>query len=117
LQRKILVRKSYADYPASKDRPAFRHDDLTIVYQQPGTDRLHAVYFDNEGHVIEYAVDVSGDRSTVQFLSELAPSSPRFRLIYRRTGDETVAIKFEISPPGKPDSFSTYLEARARRKP
>lgn len=116
LQRKVLVRKSYAEYPATKDRPAFRHDDLTIVYQQPGTDRLRAVYFDSEGHVIEYAVDISGDRGTVQFLSEPAASSPRFRLTYRRTGDETVAIKFEIAPPGKPDSFSTYIEAGARRK-
>jgi hypothetical protein len=117
LQQKILVRKNHAEYPATKDRPAFRHDDLTIVYQQPGTDRLRALYFDNEGHVIEYAVEASGDRSTVQFLSEPAPSTPRYRLTYRRTGDETVAIKFEISAPGKPDSFSTYIEAGARRKP
>ena len=117
LQRKILVRKSCAEYPATKDRPAFRHDDLTIVYQQPGTDRLRAVYFDNEGHVIEYAVEVSGDTNTVRFVSEPAASSPRYRLTYRLTGDETVAIQFEISPPGKPDSFSTYLEASARRKP
>jgi hypothetical protein len=117
LQQKILVRKNHAEYPATKDRPAFRHDDLTIVYQQPGTDRLRAVYFDDEGHVIEYAVEVSGDRSTVRFVSEPAASNPRYRLTYRRTGDATVAIQFEISPPGKPDSFSTYIEAGARRKP
>jgi len=35
LQRQILVRKSRAEYPATKDRPAFAHDDLTIVYPQP----------------------------------------------------------------------------------
>lgn len=117
LQQRILVRKNRAEYPATRNRPAFSRDDLAIVYQQPGTDRLRAVYFDNEGHVIEYAVEVSGDRSTVQFLSEPAASNPRYRLTYRRTGNETVAIKFEISPPGKPDSFSTYIEASARRKP
>jgi hypothetical protein len=117
LEQKILVRKNRAEYPTTKDRPAFRHDDLTIVYQQPGAERLRAIYFDNEGHVIDYAVEVSGDRSTVQFVSEPSTSNPRYRLTYRRTGDETVAIKFEISPPGKADSFSTYIEASARRKP
>jgi hypothetical protein len=116
LQRRILVRKSRAEYPATKDRPAFVHDDLTIVYPQPGTDRLRAIYFDNEGHVVNYSVEISGDRSTVQFLSDPSVSGPRFRLTYRRTGEDTLGIQFEISPPGQPDSFSTYIQAAARRK-
>ena len=34
LHGKILVRKSRAEYPATKDRPAFEHDDLMIVYRE-----------------------------------------------------------------------------------
>src|SRR5579871_5836654 len=32
LQNKILVRKNWADYAATKDRPAASHNDLMIVY-------------------------------------------------------------------------------------
>ncbi len=88
LQQKILVRNSHADYPATKDRPAFSHQDLMIVYQQPDTLLPRAVYFDNEGHVINYAVSVSPDAKSIAFLSELAPSSPRYRLTYILTGRE-----------------------------
>jgi hypothetical protein len=116
LGQNILVRNSRADYPATKDRPAFSHADLMIVYREPAGNRLRAIYFDNEGHVINYAVEPSKDGSTVQFLSDVLPSSPRYRLTYRKTGPDTVTLKFEIAPPGKPEAFSTYIEARARRK-
>jgi hypothetical protein len=116
LQRQILVRKSRAEYPATKDRPAFANDDLTILYPQPGTGLLRAIYFDNEGHVVNYTVEVSGDRSTVQFVSDPSVSGPRFRLTYRRTGEDSLAIQFEISKPGQPDSFAPYIQAGARRK-
>lgn len=36
LQNTVLVRKNFANYPATKDRPAFTHDDLMIVYQEAG---------------------------------------------------------------------------------
>ncbi len=116
LQRNVLVRKSRAEYPATKDHPAFVHDDLTIVYPQPGTGRLRAIYFDNEGHVVNYSVEVSGDRGTVQFVSDPSASGPRFRLTYQRTGEDTLGIQFEISPSGQPDSFAPYIQAAARRK-
>jgi hypothetical protein len=88
-----------------------------ILYPQPGTGLLRAIYFDNEGHVVNYSVEVSADRSTVQFVSVPSVSGPRFRLTYRRTGEDTLGIQFEISPSGQPDSFSTYIQAAARRKP
>lgn len=116
LQNHILVRKSYADYPATKDRPAFRHDDLIVVYKDSESSPARAVYFDSEGHVIHYSVTVSTDHKTIEFLSEASPSSPRYRLTYFMTGGDALSLKFEIAPPGKPDSFSTYLEAKAKRK-
>jgi hypothetical protein len=115
LQEKILVRKNRAQYPATKDRPAYSHSDLMIIYPQPGGDKLRGMYFDNEGHVIDYAVEPSADRNTVQFRSEASPSSPGFRLTYKKTGADTLTLQFEIAPPGKPDAFSAYIEATARR--
>jgi len=116
LQNRILVRKNYAAYPATKDRPAFTHDDLTVIYRESDNAPLKAIYFDSEGHVIHYSVTASADQKRIEFVSDVLASSPRFRLTYVMTGSDTVTIKFEIAPPGKPDSFSTYIEAKAKRK-
>ncbi|MGD0007033.1 MAG: hypothetical protein ABSE93_00605 [Terriglobia bacterium] len=116
LQNRILVRKNYAAYPPTKDRPGFRHDDLMVVYRESDNASPRALYFDSEGHVIHYSITASSDKKTIEFLSEVLPSSPRYRLTYVRTGSDTLTLKFEIAPPGKPDSFSTYIEAKAKRK-
>jgi len=116
LQNRILVRKSYAAYPPTKDRPASRHDDLTVIYKETDSGPLRAIYFDNEGHVINYSITISPDRKTIEFVSDMLPSSPRFRLTYVKTSSDALSLRFEIAPPGKPDSFSTYIEAKAKRK-
>jgi hypothetical protein len=54
LQKAVLVRKNHAEYPAQQGRPAAVHDDLTVISVEG--DRLRADYWDNEGHVIRYAV-------------------------------------------------------------
>ncbi len=106
----ILMRKNVSRYPATKDQPAYSHTDLLIV-----DSTLHAVYFDDEGHTIHYLVEPLPDGKGAQFLSDAAPSQPRYRLTYRKLGDDRVAIRFEIAPPGKPEGFSTYIDATARR--
>jgi hypothetical protein len=116
LQQKVLVRKSHADYPTTKDHPAFSHQDLILVYQEPDTRQPKAVYFDNEGHVINYVVTVSPDANSIVFLSELKPSTPRYRLTYIMTSKDRVEMAFEIAPADKPDSFKTYIKAGARRQ-
>jgi hypothetical protein len=108
---KILIRKNRADYPAAKDRPAFSHTDLMIVYKEDGESNLRAIYFDTEDHVIHYNVEPSRDGASVQFLSK------NYRLTYRKTAADTIAIKFEISPPDHPAVFKTYIEATARKHP
>jgi hypothetical protein len=117
LQDKVLVRRSHADYPATKDRPAFTHEDLMIVY--PGTDSAHAkaVYFDSEGHVIHYNAELSPDQKLLTFLSDAAQPGPRFRLIYSRLSPHSMGIKFEIAPPDKPDAFNVYLTGIVERAP
>jgi hypothetical protein len=112
LQGKILVRKNFAEYPAASGRPAFRHDDLMIVYRDEATHGLRATYFDSEEHVIPYTVKAS--EGGVIFVSEGAPSSTRFRMTYTSTGKDTLKIKFEIAAPGK--EFAPYIEAAAHRE-
>jgi len=114
LQNTILVRKNLAEYPATADRPAMRHDDLMIIYQEKGS--TLAAYFDNEGHVIRYAASVSPDGTTWTFLSEALTGEPRFRLIYTKETENTVRLDFDIAPPGKPEAFSSYIQSRLRRK-
>jgi hypothetical protein len=109
LDDRVLVRTNYANYPATSDRPAFRHDDLMITY--PEGDGLKAIYFDNEGHVIHYKVSTTADAAI--FVSE-GPGSG-FRLTYRLTDKDHLGIKFEIAPPDKPGEFKTYIDARAKR--
>lgn len=114
LQNRVLMRRNYAKYPATKDRPAFSHDDIIVIYQEEGATR--GDYFDNEGHVIHYTVSFSKDSSSVTFLSDVVKSAPRYRLTYRKSGEGLVTIAFEIAPPGKPDVFSRYIEASAKKK-
>ncbi len=116
LQKKVLVRKNRADFPAAGGRPAFSHEDLMVIYQGEPGGPGKAIYFDSEGHVINYAASVSDDKRTLTFLSEAAAAVPRFRLTYTKEKEDTVHIKFEIAPPGKPDEFKTYVEGGARRK-
>jgi hypothetical protein len=114
LQGKVLVRKNRTDFPATSGRPAFSHEDLMIVY--PGEGKPRAIYFDSEGHVINYVASFSADKRTLTFISDATPSTPRFRLSYTHGEGGTLRIKFEIAAPGKPDEFKTYLEGAARRE-
>ena len=108
LDKKIAVRKNHAGLKAGV------HDDLMIAFPGPAGKGLRAIYWDNEGHVINYAIESLPDG--VRFLSDASAPGPRFRLTYRKTGEKTVSIEFDIAPPGKPDAFAPYIKASARRK-
>ncbi len=114
LQQRILVRKNFADYPATPTHPAFSHTDLMIIYSENDTTR--AVYFDNEGHVIHYTITLSPDSGQFVFLSDTQPAAPRFRFTYTKITVGRVKIRFDIAPPGEPGAFAPYLTATARRK-
>jgi hypothetical protein len=100
LQRKVMIRKNYAVYPT------FRHDDLMVMYLDPESKAVKAIYFDNEGHVIHYTVEPGAD--SVKFVSE------QYRMTYRKTGDDKLSLDFDMAPPGKP--FANYIHATLRKK-
>jgi hypothetical protein len=119
VQGRVLLRRSFAEYPAAGGKPAARHDDLMVVYHGE-TGELRAIYFDSEGHVIRYAgIETAG---AVVFVSDGKPDEIRYRLTYTATGIATgtatgkdnLKLQFEIAAPGK--EFATYLEASARRQ-
>jgi hypothetical protein len=115
LQGRALVRRSFAEFPATKDRPAFRHDDLTIVYQGEAGSAPRATYYDSEGHVIEYTVSVSSGGSRIEWLSAARPAEPRFRFTYVFTSPTAMKVRFEIAPPGQPDNFTTHVEGSVHK--
>jgi hypothetical protein len=115
LQRRVLVRRSHTEYPATVNRSAFAHDDLMVIYADE-QQLFRADYYDNEGHVIRYAIEFSSDGNSCTFVSHPLASQPRFRLTYNKLMNDQVTIKFEIAPPGQPDSFKMYVEGTAKRK-
>ncbi len=113
LDHRVLSRRGWNDSPATAGRPASSHKDIMTIYHDNG--RAHAVYFDNEGHVIHYRAAISPDGRSITFLSEPTASAPGFRLVYHKETDDLVKIAFAIAPPGKPNGFKIYLEGSAER--
>ncbi len=109
----VLVRRSHAEYPATKDHPAFTHEDLMVVYREGGA--IKALYDDSEGHVIHYNVSISPDDKRIVFLSEPG-GGPQFRLSYGDPGGGAATVLFEIAPADKPGQFAKYVEATVHRK-
>jgi hypothetical protein len=105
---RILVRRNDTTTPEGL------HQDLMIVYPS-GPGSFRAIYFDSEGHVINYAVSTSDFPAGAVFLSDELAGVPRFRLSYRLNADGTLAVAFEMAPPGGSE-FSGYLQGVASRR-
>jgi hypothetical protein len=111
LDKNIIVRKSHSEYPAANGKPAIIHDDLMIVYPESGGNSCKAVYFDNEGHKIDYQVTYA--EKQIVLTSDKSDNMPVFRLTYSLLGDGLVETKFEMSQDGK--KFITYIEGKSKR--
>jgi hypothetical protein len=114
LQDRVMIRKSYAEYPATEKAPASRHDDLMIIYAGDNG-AIGAEYYDSEGHVIRYSVAVKAP-GEVSFASDALPGTPRFRLSYKLGTDGILRGEFAIAPPGSPETFASYLAWESRKE-
>jgi len=103
---KVLVRHNVDDSARG------HHEDLMIVFHGPAG--LRAAYFDNEGHVIDYAVTATPGH--VELLSDPIAGAPRFRLTYDLHGPDELAIDFAIAPPGSTE-LHHYAGATVHRVP
>jgi hypothetical protein len=113
LDGRVLSRRDYSEYRATSTRPAFRHEGVMLIAPAPGNGFL-AHSYDNEGHVIDYAI-VAND-SGIVFTSRAVSAEPQFRLTYRVTGDKC-AVQFEIAAPDQPGVFHSYVAGGLHRVP
>jgi hypothetical protein len=112
LQERVLVRTNHATLAAG----ARAHDDLMVIYPGKTDDQAQAIYWDNEGHVIEYTAQWAADGNTLTFLSKPG-AGPQFRLLYKLHGPDMLEVSFEIAPPGQPGAFKPYTSGRVKRVP
>ena len=110
LDRNIIVRKSHSEYTAGDFKRKTIRDDLMIIYPERGNPDK-AIYFDNEGHTINYNIEYPD--SSIVLTSVLIPQTPVFRIIYTRLGSEAVYTKFQMSRDG--ESFMTYVEGISKK--
>lgn len=111
LDNNIIIRKSHSEYPATDKKPKTIHDDLMIIYKHNTDFPSKANYFDNEGHVIYYQIEYNN--SDIILTSTKTGNKPVFRLLYIKIDDETVNVKFEISPDGQ--KFAPYIEGVSKK--
>lgn len=114
LDKNVLVRNNRAEYaPKPGETKGTVHEDLMIIYRDSGGQGFRAVYFDNEGHVIRYAVSFPARQPSAVFESEASGSAPRFKLVYELAADGTLSIDFLVAPPG--GEFKSYVKGSARK--
>jgi hypothetical protein len=109
LDGKNLVRKSHSEYPANGNKPAIVPDDMLIVYLDFSGNPTRAIYFDNEGHTLNYSITYSD--KTIVLLSDKIPNVPIFRLPYLMLDPKTINTKFEMSQYG--EKFMMYIEGKS----
>lgn len=115
LDGKILVRRSRAEYaPRPGEATGVSHEDLLIVYRVGAQEGFRAVYFDSEGHTINYRVYFPEKQPGVIFESEAATPGPRFRLEYDLAPDGGLATAFSIAPPGQ--GFAVHVRGVTHRR-
>ncbi len=107
---KVAVRRNRSERaPGPGEAKGTVHEDLMVLY--PKGRRLQAICWDDEGHVIRYAV--RSEAGTVIFESEPGAPGPRYRLVYARRGADEVEVSFAKAPAGK--DFQPAVTGRARR--
>ncbi len=89
------------------------HVDLLYAYSDATARSYKAIYFDNEGHVIHYAISISSAGSAV-FLSDPSQLGPQHRLSYELKGSVMYG-KFQMRMPGQTE-FKSYLEWSGEKK-
>jgi hypothetical protein len=93
---KVLERRNVNESPQG------RHEDLMLIFHIPTG--IRAAYFDNEGHIIQYAVTAANNH--IELLSDEMAGAPRFKLTYDLAGND-LTIDFAIAPPGSTE-FKHY---------
>lgn len=113
LRDHLMARHSRSGSCSAPDDFDCQHSDLLYIYPASNGAALEAIYFDNEGHVIHYAVSTPKP-GTVVFLSDAAQPGPQCRLSYTFL-DGVMSGQFEMKMPGQME-FTSYLEWSGKRQ-
>ena len=111
LDNKILIRESHSQYPASGTKAKVIHNDLMIIYPDYAGNPIKAIYFDNEGHTINYNITYA--EGSITLTSDKTQNAPIFRLSYFLLEKDLVNTKFEMSADGV--AFTTYIEGKSKK--
>lgn len=115
LDKNVIVRKNRVEIaPKAGETKGAVHEDLMVIYRQPGAAAPRAIYFDNEGHVIDYVASFPEKQPSVVFESKGGEKMPGFRLVYEMTPTDELMIEFLIAPPG--GEFKSYTKGTAARE-
>jgi hypothetical protein len=113
LRDHVLARHSRSGACTGPEDFDCQHNDLFYIYPDGSGQKLEAIYFDNEGHVIHY--DVSTPKAgTAVLLSDASQPGPQYRLSYE-LADGVMSGKFELKMPGQAE-FISYLEWGGKRR-
>ncbi len=113
LDGKILEATNNQEFPAKDGRPAFTFHSLMIIYLS-GTD-TQAIFYDNEGHVLNYTVQFSDNPKKVTFTGETVPYTPAYRFSYTDNGDGTLKVDFDTAPANAPKAFTSHVAGVVKR--
>jgi hypothetical protein len=113
LDGKILVATNNQEFGANSEHAGFTYRSMMVVYLL-GVDTA-AIFYDNEGHVLNYSVQFSNNPRRVTFTGERVPYAPRFRFSYIDNGDGTLKAVFETAPANTPTVYSSHVEGTARK--
>jgi len=115
LNANILVRKNWSNFPPKPgETKGLNHEDLMIVYPSGEAAGLRAIYFDMEGHVIQYTLVIPASPNAAVFESDAAQKGPRYRLTYSLAADGTLKNTFSIAMPGQ--DFKEYMTGSLKKK-
>lgn len=114
LGKTVIVRKNKAEYPPKPgEKIGLTHEDLMIIYQQPGEAGFKAIYFDNEGHVIRYRITIPAKQPAAVFDSEGGEKGPRFQLICEAVPNGALSVEFLMAPPGS--DLKSYVKGTIKK--
>jgi hypothetical protein len=113
LRDHIMARHSRSGACSAPDDFNCQHSDLLYIFPASTGQALEAIYFDNEGHVIHYAVSTPKPGTAV-FLTDPAQPGPQYRLDYTLLYG-VMTGQFEMKMPGQAD-FTSYLEWSGKRQ-
>jgi hypothetical protein len=113
LKGHVLTRQSSSASCKAPDAFDCDHSDLLYIYSDAPGQPYKAIYFDNEGHVLHYAITTPTPTSVV-FLTDASQPGPQFRLSYELK-DGTMYGKFQGKMPGHAD-FQSYLEWSGKKR-